>query len=247
MDINALWSELEREGEDSVRRKFHQGLYGLPGSVKRQQVEGWLKQKDWERSNKNNPAAPPTLDTYDDLLRLLHRRGTFDQDIKEQAELSTAEGSPVSLILLDPDKFKAINDEYGHPVGDQVLVALSEVVASRTKAKGRAYRYGGDEMAILLPNYSTEEALTLAELIRRAVEVTPLTNQQFQMTASFGVATLPDHAIDSEALKKHADEALYQAKRLGRNLVRKPGEPETVQSPSREVKRRQPDPAGLSE
>jgi diguanylate cyclase (GGDEF)-like protein len=148
-------------------------------------------------------------------------------------------------VFIDIDHFKKVNDTYGHTVGDQVLKEAAAVFRSVTEGKGEVYRYGGEEMVAILPNHSVHEAMAVAERARQTLEAAR--TQDIRVTASFGVATMPDHANDSAALIKAADTAAYDAKRLGRNLVRFFGEPEPKEAPPtlREVPRRQPEPGGL--
>ncbi len=191
-----------------------------------------------------NVASPfnvaSSSDEFDDLLSTLYRRRVFENDLSPLLEDATKGSTPLSLVIIDPDKFKDVNDKYRHRTGDDVLVAISELVSRRTRGKGKAYRYGGDEIAVLLPNYTKEEAATLAERVRLDIHETPLTPHQIRMTASLGVGAFPEHAQDSSSLIDCADKALYKAKELGRNLVRIFGEPDLVEAPKQQ--RRQPEP-----
>lgn len=181
----------------------------------------------------------PPQDELDVLLPLHHRKA-FDRDLGHLAEEATREGYPLSLVMIDLDHFKHVNDTHGHPVGDNVLQGVADLILRRVRGKGKAYRYGGEEIALLLGNYSAEESVVLAESIRKDVAGTPVTDKALKITISLGVAVVPDHAQDSESLLKCADNALYQAKRLGRNLVRVSGEPESVSDKPHEVQRRHP-------
>lgn len=154
----------------------------------------------------------------DDRLPL-GRRGAFDRDLVEAVEISRRQKRPLALVMMDIDHFKKVNDAHGHPVGDEVLLAVAGLVVERTAHKGRAYRYGGEEVALLLPTYSAEEASGLAERIRRDLEGRALSSKDLRVTASFGVASIPDQASDAKALLERADSALYQAKESGRNRV----------------------------
>ncbi len=162
--------------------------------------------------------AAPDIDGPTGLLR----REVFDRDVTEMAEDLTSNRLPLALIMVDIDHFKEVNDTYGHPKGDAVLKGVAERVASAAKGKGRVYRYGGDEMAVVLPNHASHEALALAERVRRALDSVPVAD--VKVTASFGVACIPDHGADPEQLKQAADRALYDAKERGRNCVRVYGE-----------------------
>jgi len=165
----------------------------------------------------------------DDLLPVF-RRKDFDGDLLLLVSSATVE-DPVSLVMIDLDHFKKVNDTHGHAVGDEVLIACANVVAARCKGKGTVYRFGGEEIAMLLPNYTTAEAVLLAELIREHIAQQKMGSPGLTITASFGVATTPMHAADSKELLQRADGALYEAKKLGRNLVRVAGEKFEATSP----------------
>jgi len=181
----------------------------------------------------------------DPLLQIFNR-GRFDSGLTEFSGRATKE-HPLSLVMIDIDHFKNVNDRYGHPAGDDVLTKIAVVLQSVSMNKGPCYRYGGEELAVLLSNYTLEEAVAFAERVRLTIAQGDFSPFPDRVTISLGVATMPDHAQEAEALKREADNALYQAKRLGRNLVRVVGDPETVPAPIREVKRRLPDPTGLTE
>ncbi|MBN2371803.1 MAG: GGDEF domain-containing protein [Vicinamibacteria bacterium] len=156
---------------------------------------------------------------WDDRLPLRRRRA-FDRDLIELAKTADATGEPVSLIMIDLDLFKSVNDRYGHQVGDEVLLDVSRILCNRVARKGRVYRYGGEEIGVLLPNYSSDEAKGLAERLRKDVEHAVMSRESLRLTASLGVACLPDDVASSEGLLANADKALYRAKSSGRNCVR---------------------------
>lgn len=189
-----------------------------------------------------NRASGPTKEQFDDLLPLLFRRKVFDTDLSELTSLAMTNARPLSLLMIDIDHFKKVNDAHGHPVGDQVLVQTSELLQSRVESKGKGYRYGGEELAVLLENYTPEEATVLAEIFRADVE-TATCPKGLRITVSIGVASFSSHATDSAGLLKAADDALLQAKRLGRNLVRVSGEPESGPAEIRSPLRRHPPPS----
>ncbi len=171
-----------------------------------------------KRARRPRSGETPAKGELDDRLALA-RRGAFDRDLAEGVERSRREKEPFALVMMDIDHFKKINDSHGHPVGDEVLVAVASLVVERVAHKGRAYRYGGEEVALLLPAYSAEEASGLAERIRKDLEARSLSSKNLRVTASFGVASIPDQAPDAKALLERADSALYQAKQGGRNRV----------------------------
>jgi diguanylate cyclase (GGDEF)-like protein len=149
---------------------------------------------------------------------------------EEFDKLFKFERRTLSLILLDIDHFKAVNDTYGHQSGNEILYELANRLSKLVAGRGTVARYGGEEFVILLPDSSKEEAFQMAELIRQAIANWPFTlkqsldldkkQQQVKITASIGVATAPEDAEDALALIRHADRALYVgAKRAGRNRV----------------------------
>lgn len=143
--------------------------------------------------------------------------------IKLQGELEKAEKTekPVSLIMIDLDHFKKINDTYGHPIGDQVIRSAAALLKSSVRATDIPARYGGEEMAIILPNCSVENAVIVAEKIRSGLEALEIPTEKgiLRFTASLGVASFPVHANSREDLVEKADQALYKAKHSGRNRV----------------------------
>jgi diguanylate cyclase (GGDEF)-like protein len=156
-----------------------------------------------------------------DHLTQLSTRAEFDHALREVCSSATTD-QPAGLILADIDHFKKVNDTHGHQTGDQVLTEMGRLLALTVEGKGHAYRYGGEEFAMLLPNHTADEALSVAERFRRSAEASPLAG--LPITCSCGVAIAPAQATEEEAWLKKADDALYDAKNLGRNLVRLSGE-----------------------
>ncbi len=154
---------------------------------------------------------------HDAVTGLLGRR-TFDFDIEQLDD-----DQPVSLILIDIDDFKTVNDIFGHDVGDQTLRIVAETLSANSRQHDRAYRLGGDELAVLLTGTAPETALRRAEVIRRAVETGPMAfvarSERGRVTVSLGVASLPPHAPHKSELLRAADAAMYSAKGAGRNRV----------------------------
>ena len=185
------------------------------GADLREEIERARKAK--EHSEKG-ASAPGELD---DRLPL-GRRGAFDRDLARAVAEAEGDGEPLALVMIDIDHFKQVNDVHGHPVGDEVLLEVAKLVVNRTLRKGSAYRYGGEEFSLLLPGYSAEEAVGLAERIRKDLEAATLSSKKLRVTASFGAASVPAHATKAQALLEQADAALYEAKRSGRNRVATP-------------------------
>lgn len=153
---------------------------------------------------------------HDDLLPLL-RRKNFDRDIGRFLDDAEGSQSPTALLMIDVDLFKRVNDAYGHQVGDEALKSIASVINQAVAGKGRAYRYGGEEMALLALNMTVAEAVALGERIRTEVESEERTSRGLRLTVSVGVAIAPQHATTASELVAAADTALYDAKRLGRN------------------------------
>ncbi len=135
-------------------------------------------------------------------------------------------GESCGLLFLDIDHFKSFNDTYGHPVGDAVLVEFASCVRACLRAEDTLGRWGGEEFLILLPGLTAAEALGVGERVRLAVAAHPLAaGAGLHMTCSIGAAACPPQESIRDALVQAADQALYAAKRLGRNQVRAAGDP----------------------
>ena len=157
----------------------------------------------------------------DPLTGLFNRRH-FDAALKRELARARRKNVPVSLVLVDIDHFKHVNDDYGHAVGDAVLRTIAQQLRLGIREGDIACRYGGEEMVLLLPECAAADAGTRAEAIRIALAAVvphPEGEGPQRVTASFGVAAYPAHAQDAEALFWAADKALYRAKQQGRNRV----------------------------
>ena len=156
-----------------------------------------------------------------DFLTQLANRRAFDERIREEFERFKRYGTPFSLILVDIDLFKKVNDTYGHSAGDSVLQLVARTLEDQVRKNDCVGRFGGEEFAILLPETSAELGKTVAEKIRRAVAGASLVHgdRRIKVTISAGVgeAAAQDEAAD--ALVARVDEALYRAKGRGRNCV----------------------------
>ena len=125
----------------------------------------------------------------------------------------------VSLLMLDIDYFKKINDTYGHSTGDEVLKELSKLISDSCKYADCISRVGGEEFCVILRDHNTSMALETAEQIRGSVEKNRFTPHRIKMTISIGVAVFPETVNSLENLIEEADKALYFSKRNGRNKV----------------------------
>ncbi|WP_179124030.1 GGDEF domain-containing protein [Marinococcus halophilus] len=160
---------------------------------------------------------------YRDNLTTLYNQRAFQELLGQAAEEYPASSRPLSLLVLDIDYFKQINDTYGHLEGDMVLKQLSHVIVASIRPDDVAFRIGGEEFGVILYDCDETHALTIAERIRTDVARTPfiLSGQpapQF-ITVSIGVGSYPVPEKNVHALYELADQALYQAKRQGRNCV----------------------------
>lgn len=156
------------------------------------------------------------LSQTDPLTNLLNRR-SFTDNVKVFEKMQ----KQYSIIILDLDHFKAINDQYGHSIGDDTLKSISQTLLENIPQQGILARYGGEEFIICLDNTEQTEALKIAEVCRRAIHKTTIKidhQQTIHITASFGVA-LSDGNTHLEHVIRHADNALYLAKQQGRNQV----------------------------
>jgi diguanylate cyclase (GGDEF)-like protein len=164
-------------------------------------------------------------------LTKLYNYRYFENLLNEEMEkLYKFERKRLSLIILDIDHFKAVNDTYGHQSGNEILCELAARLNNIAGTRGMVARYGGEEFVVLLPDIAKDEAYQMAELIRESIADFPFTvthsldldktQELVKITASIGIATAPEDAEDSLALIRHADRALYVgAKRAGRNRV----------------------------
>ncbi len=159
--------------------------------------------------------------TYDTLTGLYNRR-YFEERLGVEAEKSFYSGIPLSLVMVDIDHFKKVNDTFGHTEGDQILCRISSLLKNSVRRKDTVARYGGEEFILILPEAGLEQSFVIAERIRQSVENTlfEVGRAQVNLTLSMGISSFPSHRVKSkEELIKIADQALYDAKRGGRNKV----------------------------
>jgi two-component system, cell cycle response regulator len=157
----------------------------------------------------------------DGLTKIYNKRYFLDQ-LNAELRYSRRHDVPLSLLMLDLDHFKLVNDTYGHPVGDTVLLTLANIVSPTVRAEDVFARYGGEEFVVLARNTDIESARTVAERIREKVAEQAFVHgeHQIHITVSIGVASITDpEAQLAEDLISAADRALYEAKRGGRNRV----------------------------
>jgi diguanylate cyclase (GGDEF)-like protein len=152
----------------------------------------------------------------DDLLPIFAKR-QFEKDL---VIFAMDASSPLSLLFIDLDHFKSVNDTFNHLVGNEVLIGTAETLRIVCEKKGSCYRWGGEEFAVLLPNFSLSEAQTSAERVRDAISRTRFKNYPHRVTTSIGVATFGETSTNTDDLVRDADDAMLGAKKGGRNQVR---------------------------
>lgn len=157
-------------------------------------------------------------DEHTGLFNARHMRALMEREVSRARRF----GRPLSLVFLDIDNFKKVNDTHGHLSGSALLREIGEVLVSSIRQVDSAFRYGGDEFAVLLIETDAHGAKVVAERIRDAFESKPFLERRgltLALTASLGIATYPDDATSVNDLLQAADEAMYRAKRSGKNAV----------------------------
>jgi diguanylate cyclase (GGDEF)-like protein len=149
-----------------------------------------------------------------------HRR--FQEQLQGELLRSERHNRPMAVLMVDVDFFKKVNDAMGHPAGDELLRRLAEVLSRDLRQTDMIARYGGEEFGVILPETTKSEAMQVAERMRQAVENrinTPESSWPTRVTVSIGVATFPEDGRTGEQVLTAADQAMYVAKRAGRNRV----------------------------
>lgn len=159
-------------------------------------------------------ASMESLAITDGMTGLLNHRA-FQERLSEACAQARRYHRPISLLMIDVDSFKSYNDTFGHPAGDQLLKRLADLLRANCRSCDIPARYGGEELAIILPETDAHQARTLAERIRAAVAEHPFPHRP--VTISIGIATADDRIDTPDRLVCAADDALYQAKRSGKN------------------------------
>ena len=153
-----------------------------------------------------------------DPLLEIPNRGQYETDLARLCRLATTE-SPISLAVIDLDQFKVINDTHGHEAGDEVLRRVANCVKSSVRGKGDCYRYGGEEITVLLPNHDIQMATKVADSVRLAIEKLTFDQCPERMTASIGVTSYPQITKNVDEIFLDADALMYKAKDDGGNEV----------------------------
>lgn len=191
-------------------KPFH--LEELGHAVKKSMERIWLEQE---------AAHYRELSIRDGLTDLFNHR-YFHEIFQRELVRAERYGHHLSVIMADIDNFKAFNDNHGHPMGDLALINVARIFETVLRGSDLAFRYGGEELAVLLPETDAQGGLMAAERLRRGVAEHPMQSSKGEplgLTLSLGVATFPDHATSKEELISIADQSLYRAKQAGKNHV----------------------------
>ena len=165
-----------------------------------------------------------------DGLTGLYNHIYFKNRLKEEMRMAQRKGTSCSLLMLDLDKLKLINDKFGHPVGDAAIRQVSTILKTLLRSGDTAARYGGEEFGVILPETNLLEAALIADRLCTQIRNTPVPGLG-RITTSIGAASYPKHAITSEELIERADKALYLAKNSGRDQMRLYESDEPEQAP----------------
>jgi len=203
--------------------------------AKNRALETRLQESSDEIENLREDLESLRQEAYTDGLTGIANRRRFDQVLRHAAMLASEQGTALSLLMIDIDHFKEFNDTHGHQIGDQVLRLLAATLRENVKGQDTPARYGGEEFAIVLPNTERDNAVILAEQIRRAISSKNVRNRRTgedlgRITISIGVAAYGYGESLSQFIHR-ADQALYLAKHAGRNRVHTDTENETPQLP----------------
>jgi diguanylate cyclase (GGDEF)-like protein/PAS domain S-box-containing protein len=194
------------------------GNGGIIGAI--ETLQDITEQKRAEEELRQSEQRYREMSITDSLTKLYNSRHFFRQ-LGNEVERAKRYRVPLSLILLDIDDFKRYNDSYGHLEGDNVLRTLSNVIRKNLRASDSAYRYGGEEFTVLLPETEGETAFTAAERLRKDFEnmvLSPSPGMEVHMSVSIGVSRYISNEQPSSFLKR-VDEGMYKAKKLGKNRV----------------------------
>jgi diguanylate cyclase (GGDEF)-like protein len=162
------------------------------------------------------------LQSIRDPLTGLFNRRYMEESLTRELSRCTRSNRPLSVLMLDIDHFKRFNDSFGHAAGDALLQAIGEFLRASTRGEDIACRYGGEELTLILPETSLADAANRAEQIREGLKRLDVRSQGVTLgmaTVSIGVAGFPTHGANTTTILRAADEALYEAKREGRDRV----------------------------
>ncbi len=206
--------------EDSIEKAYSLG--GSDYVIKPFRPKELLAKVNREIQLKNYQEELKLLASTDPMTKLYNRR-YFNEISKNILEQERENSSELSIMMMDIDKFKNVNDTYGHSIGDEVISFVADILRKFQRKSDVVCRYGGEEFVMLLPNTSIKEALSVAQRVRKHIEESILDakeNESFKITISIGISQIDLlKETNIEASLNRADKALYKAKDLGRNRV----------------------------
>ncbi len=175
-----------------------------------------VKKTDLDKANKQLEILSRT-----DKLTNLNNRGFWEEQLSKQFNLFKRYEVPVSVVMFDIDHFKAVNDTYGHPAGDEVIRVVSKILKQTERSTDISGRYGGEEFGVILPNSDTKAAMRFCERVRIAIEKTTITHEgvDIRITVSLGISALTKDCENYKKWLEQSDKALYVSKEGGRNLT----------------------------
>ncbi len=202
-------------------------------------IKTQIRRKKYQEALKSNYQESVSMAVTDGLTRLYNRH-YLDTHLKNLVRQAAEQGRALSVVIMDMDHFKSVNDTYGHAAGDEVLKTLAGIIVQTIRSADLAARYGGEEFVVLMPETDAIRAYEAAERLRKGVEaaefVIPNPESPIRKTVSIGCATMMPNDTP-ESLLKRADTALYEAKNTGRNKVLPLATAAFELSPSRQVAR----------
>jgi len=184
-------------------------------------LQGELARRTLERMQLTQVISELTDLSLRDPLTGLYNRRALAERMREELARARRYGAPLSLLMVDIDHFKRVNDSYGHAVGDQVIAHVAKLLLKDRRASDIVVRYGGEELVLLLPHTPLDGAQILADRLREMVELTPYRTPMGRdhVTVSIGGAIFEQTMQEPSELLEAADRALYRSKREGRNRV----------------------------
>lgn len=219
-------SDLEKSGDAGDLQTMVAKIIDTAKALRQssEQMHKKLEDSRAEVEHLKQTVVQATNEAQRDFLTGVFNRKALDKMLDELAALSNAQKTPLTLLMLDVDHFKKFNDTHGHLIGDEVLKTIAKALTDTLKGKDIVARFGGEEFCVLLPSTAFEHALIVAESLRKTIAEKELTRrdtgQKFgAITVSIGVAAYRPGQDTIPVFIKRADEALYEAKRRGRNRV----------------------------
>lgn len=212
--LRGLISEAETDVKKELIPSLVQKMLLIPATpaqilIYAHEIQGYLKLLQEKQQFQQ-------LSITDSVTQLTNHR-FFQEKLRIELKKAQRQSTPLSLVMIDVDRFKLLNDQFGHPVGDKVLYGLSQLLLSLLPPGASLSRYGGEEFGLILPRTTQEAAVRLCEQLRTNVASHPF--EQTRISISLGLVSFPNDGRDADELIALSDQALYSAKRQGRNMT----------------------------